>query len=459
MITNTGKQIIGRYLVGLTDTYASHLALGCGPKPLSTSDAFGDYSSKTSLDFEMIRVPITSRNIVTESGVTKVIFTAELPTVERYGITEIGVYPSVVNPIPTGSDSKTLSLFSSAESWKYHTSGATPTITDVPQQTGVITDTNNNITIADDAFFTTSENALFENTNNPARINKYEQPRYLSSVLLMRGDTSSLTVSGNDLSVSSGNHIHLQVEDFALSQNSSEDEIRLAFSVINKDGVDGSNVPSTDVPSNVKVLIQFSDTDGASPEYASFVVNLNNGTNINTQTPTGTTNITMTTAINHNISVGQKVVISGVVPSAYNGTWTAQTGTTGSTLVVDIGTNPGAITTGGRVTSDTQHNFTNNRYVVVSKTMGSLYKSSVNFSWSNVRYIKIFVDVEDTVGSALASDFYIALDALRLENLSSFNNKYGLVAYTVISSSDSLPIVKLNNTKNFIEFKYVVDVL
>jgi hypothetical protein len=111
MITNTGKQIIGRYLVGLTDTYASHLVLGCGPKPLSSTEPFADYASKTSMDFEMIRVPITSRNIVTESGATTVIFTAELPTTERYGITEIGVYPSVANPTPVGSDSKSLALY------------------------------------------------------------------------------------------------------------------------------------------------------------------------------------------------------------------------------------------------------------------------------------------------------------------------------------------------------------
>ena len=458
MITNTGKQIIGRYLIGLTDTYASHIVLGCGARPLSTTTGFGDYSTKTSLDFEMIRIPITSRNIVTENGVTQVIFTAELPTTERYGITEIGVYPSVVNPTPTGSDSKVLSLFNFGETWKYHTASPA-TVVDVPQQTGVITDTNNNITIADDAFFTTSENALFENVNNPARIAKHEQPRFLSSVLLVRGDTSSLTVSGSDLSVSSGNHIHLETDDLGISQNSSEDEIRLAFSVINKDGVDGSNVPSPDVPSNVKVLVQFANSDGASPEYASLVVNLNNGTRINTHTPTGTTNITITTANAHNISVGQQVVVSGITPTEYNGTWTAQSGTTGSTLVLDIGSNPGAITVGGRATSSTQHNFTDNRYVVVSKTMESLYKTSANFSWSDVRYIKIFVDIEDTIGSAAASDFYVALDALRIENVSSFNNKYGLTAYTVIKSSDSLPIVKLNNTKSFIEFKYVVDVL
>lgn len=453
MITNAGKQVIGRYLVGLTSTYASHIALGCGAKPISTTDSFQDYSTKTALDFEMIRVPITSRNIIVEDGITKVIFTAELPTTERYAITEIGLYPSVANPLPTGSDSRALALFSSSESWKYHISGTPSTIIDVTQQTGNITDTNNNITISDDAFFTTSENALFENVNNPSRISRYEQPRFLSSVLLIRGDTSSLTTATNDLTVSSGNHIHLEVTDFGLEKNSSDDELRLAFSVVNKDGIG-----STKVPSNVKVLIQFATDDTDSSDYSSFIVDLNNGTDINTQTPTGTTNITITTANSHNISVGQKVTVSGVTPAEYNGTWTAQTGTSGSTLVLDIGLNPGAIVVGGRATSETQHNFTNNRYVVVSKKLSSMNKTT-NFSWSNVRYIKVFVDVEDTRGGAAASDFYIALDALRLENLSSFNNKYGLVAYTVLKSFNSMPLIKLNNTNNFIEFRYALDVV
>jgi len=71
---------------------------------------------------------------------------------------------------------------------------------------------------------------------------------------------------------------------------------------------------------------------------------------INTPTPTGTTNITIPTATAHGFSVGQQVVISGITPSGYNGTWITQTGTTSSTLVVNIGSNPGAITVGGSVT-------------------------------------------------------------------------------------------------------------
>ena len=33
MITNTGKGILAKYLVGQAPAYASYIALGCGPKP------------------------------------------------------------------------------------------------------------------------------------------------------------------------------------------------------------------------------------------------------------------------------------------------------------------------------------------------------------------------------------------------------------------------------------------
>jgi hypothetical protein len=161
MITNTGKNILAKYLVGQAPAYASYIAIGCGPKPvlslscdikktsilnnvatITTSEnienphgfsvgqkvivsnslksniddiylgyhtilsvpspitftyaltsldlteeilspmatASLDFSDKTSLDFEMFRVPITSKGYVTENGQSKIVFTAELPT-------------------------------------------------------------------------------------------------------------------------------------------------------------------------------------------------------------------------------------------------------------------------------------------------------------------------------------------------------------------------------------------
>ena len=66
-----------------------------------------------------------------------------------------------------------------------------------------------------------------------------------------------------------------------------------------------------------------------------------------TVAPTGTSDITITLASAHNIRVGQTVAVAGVTPAGYNGVWRAQAGTTGSTLVLNIGSNPGAVTANG----------------------------------------------------------------------------------------------------------------
>lgn len=66
----------------------------------------------------------------------------------------------------------------------------------------------------------------------------------------------------------------------------------------------------------------------------------------------GTTYVaTATSTTAHGIAVGDDFTVSGIVPAAYNGTWTAIAGTAGSTLVWDTGltVDPGAITTPGQL--------------------------------------------------------------------------------------------------------------
>jgi phage tail sheath gpL-like len=61
----------------------------------------------------------------------------------------------------------------------------------------------------------------------------------------------------------------------------------------------------------------------------------------------GTNQTTYTTSAAHNFTVGNEVQISGVNPSSYNGTFTALTGTTGSTIVISMLSNPGTYVSGG----------------------------------------------------------------------------------------------------------------
>ena len=61
MITNVGKNIIAKYLIGEAPAYASFMALGCGPKPrknvttLSDVDTF-EYSGTIEIGIEETRI-------------------------------------------------------------------------------------------------------------------------------------------------------------------------------------------------------------------------------------------------------------------------------------------------------------------------------------------------------------------------------------------------------------------
>jgi len=103
-----------------------------------------------------------------------------------------------------------------------------------------------------------------------------------------------------------------------------------------------------------------------------------------------------------------------------------------------------------------------NRYKVVSVPLSNLAYSS-NFSWSNVRTVKISVQVEPTVISGLlAEDYFVFLDGMRFENLSSNNPLYGMTGYSIVrngSLAPPMPIVSDEGEPGYIEFRLNVEVL
>ena len=381
MITNVGKNILAKYLIGQAPAYASHIALGCGATPKAadyvfTGNDIQETLDKKQLDFEMFRVPITSRGYVNENGVSKIVLTAELPTVERYEITEIGVYSSGSNPTAGAYDSKPIYSFTRTENWEYHTATAAVTIPTITQPLG--TEANPDDIIQTSPVFQT--NADNRTLLNESRITRYESCRYLNNIILIAGGESTLsTVSGKMVPAVGSNHIHLTGASIDFNRNSASDELRFAFSVVNKNAYDSVE------PSRVKVLVEFasSDSDSAT-NYAQLQVDIQNGTGAG------------------------------------------------------------------------QQDFENNRYVVVTKPIKDLVKSPA-FTWNSVTVVKIWASVLDSVGNP-TDDYYVALDALRLENTTSVNPLYGLTGYSVVKSQDALPIVKIPNTANLVEFRFALDV-
>lgn len=374
MITKTGKTIIGKYLLGQVPAYASYIGIGCGAKPLSGEDTQGDYSLKENLDFEMIRVPISSRGYVNEGGVDKIVFTAELPAEERYEISEVGIFSARSNSAAGAYDSRTIFSFASGENWNYHTSTATPAIPSIAEPLDDIED-DNIIATAEKVFQTNADNPIFYKGLRPGR---FERCRFLNNIILMRGDDAELTPGTNEFAVGTGsNHIHLMNPSVDFTKNSPKDQLRLAISVVNKDG------SSPMVPEYVRVMIVFAAGDTATGEHATFEVNMQNGTG------TG------------------------------------------------------------------QYDFATNRYFVISKELQELY-TTANFSWNGVSVAKIYVSVVD--GGVPSDDFYVALDAMRLENVATVNPLYGLTGYSVIQNTNGETIVKSPNTSNYVEFRFSIGV-
>ena len=276
MITNTGKTIIGKYMLGQAPAYASFLAVGCGPTPLETGDVADNFATKENLDFEMFRVPISSRGFVNEGGINKIVLTAELPAEERYEISEVGLYSAGANPSAGAYDSKTVFAFTTGENWQYQT-GASATAIDIV--TAPLDDPNddNVIAVADTVFQTNADNSIFYKAS---RANRYERCRFLNNIILIRGDEADLTISTESddtfdhfVIENGSNHIRLTGANVDFTRNSPIDELRLAFSIVSKTG------NSSAIPEIVRILVEFSSTDGS--EFARFEAEVAHGSSGN----------------------------------------------------------------------------------------------------------------------------------------------------------------------------------
>ncbi len=275
MITNTGKNVLAKYLIGQAPAYASYIAVGCGAKPLASDATLGDYSAKNRLDFEMFRVPITSRGYVTEDGISKIVLTAELPSEERYEISEVGVFSAGANSQAGAYDSKSIYAFTQDENWQHHVpSSGSGNATEIPVVYSPLDgDLDNNIINQPYSVFqTNADNRIFTNSN---RISRYERCRFFNNIVVMSGDSSTLTTDiDNHISVGAGSeHIHLTGALLDFNKNAPTDEIKFSFTVVNKTG------NSTAVPDNVRILLEFASSDvHGTGEWARFEVDIDNGT-------------------------------------------------------------------------------------------------------------------------------------------------------------------------------------
>lgn len=93
---------------------------------------------------------------------------------------------------------------------------------------------------------------------------------------------------------------------------------------------------------------------------------------------------------------------------------------------------------------------TGKRYQVVTKQLSDFVKSSADFSWANISRTRIYVSVD----AASPANYYVALDGLRLENVSTSNPLYAMVAADYLKSDDLYPALKKENSISSIEYRF-----
>ena len=403
--------------------------------------------NKSALDFEMFRVPVTSRGYVNDGGVNKIILTAQLPTEERYEISEIGLYSAGSNALAGQYDSKTLSAFSADENWQLSTGGSlvSPGLTEplFPEfQTSLINGLNFFNTDAP-AVKTSSSNGVFANST---RSDRYERPRYLSNVFMLKGSTSSIHEADGVLDTY-GTPAFLQItgQGADLSRNASSDLLKIAFALVSVDG------NSSEVPDQARIIVEFSNNSGT--QYARMVVEakdseyrfegnryiniskrLDELTYSSGQFSWRTVNvIKIYVATSTNLSVEAKQISSNVATL---------------TTTSAHGLLPGDYAKVYNVDED----FDGIHQVISSPTADSF-----TFALVGDDLLETSV-VPNGVAEVPNENFYIALDAIRVDNVSAANPLYGLTGYSIVQNSQQETISKSPNTNNYIEYRFILDV-
>ena len=447
MITNTGKNIIAKYLLGQAPAFASYIAVGCGPKPLSDLEEYGDYSEKSSLDFEMFRVPISSRGFVNEDGISKLVLTAELPTEERYEISEIGIYSAGNNSAAGSYDSKTILAFSETENWQHHTTTSTTSVglpiveaLDAPLLNNIIATTN-------PVFQTNSDNSIFY---KQSRANIYERSRFLNNMIMIRGNDANLTKNVS-ITAASGNGTRIEYTTSKAHNLKIGDTVTVT-------GISPINYNITGAVSTIPTTTKFTLLSNQIGTY------LSGGS-------TTVTHFYIENGSNHIHLTGTQVDFSKNSPadelklafSVIN-----KDGESGSSpdqvrILVEFSSSDATdsgenarfevdITNG---TGDGEYDLDNNRYHVITKKLQELY-TTPGFNWNAVTIVKIYATT--IVDNLISNDYYVAFDAMRLENISTVNALYGLTGYSVIKNDEQVTIVKSPNTANYVEFRFAIGV-
>jgi hypothetical protein len=443
MITNSGKEVLSKYLLGQAPGYATHIAVGCGALPLDPDDEFPeDIAAKETLDFEMLRVPISSRGFVEEDGVTKISLTAQLPTENRYEISEIGLWSAANNSLARGFDSRV--IFDFEENWQAHDVTVRPIILKEPLGA------EGNIEDGGDKVFRVScDNSILAAAQ---RYERKEGPRFLNTSIFMRGDSSNIT--SNDITITTASSDGLFLTYNATNTFSAGDKVTISGCSNPLFNVAGAPIVSATESSFVirkRISSEASSLNGIAwisgswtPEenlddengFVSEHIHLSNIVfNVGSNSPSDILTFAFSIVDKNAIGNGNPEYVKLIIEFFRN------------EITPDVGYAKTEIYIPGGDFA--------NRYKAVKIPISDLI-TSPDFTPSEIRIARIYAFVATQQDSEIigSENHYIAIDGLRLDNVSTNNPLYKMVGYSPTRTDDGKPIIKFKNTNNYVEFRF-----
>lgn len=435
MITDDGKEIISKYLLGYVPAYASHIAIGCGARPRSAptlsvtsrkivnyvatlttaSEHYfrvGDWVEVTNIDsvfngvFQVTAVPNEfdfsySASSLTFSPTattgTVALYTrnkkaldfemARVPIVSKGFVDDSGTTKiSLIAELPSESryEITEIGLWSAANntiavnsdshiifSFTESWQGHGASVFDPTIKTSVGTFGNIDDN-GDKIFYALSGDS---NLTTATRKQRNEGHRFLSKTLFVRGDSCQLnTVSNRLVPVAAAGEtvpIHVHLNNVNFDISNNSPSDLLSFAFCL---VDKNGVGDT-IPDKVKILIEFYRNE----------ISTTNG------------------------FAKKEIILDG-------------------------------------------HVFKDNRYRCETFPISDLITSE-DFSPREIRVCRIYSSVEMSGGTE-SSNHYLSFDGLRIDNVSTENPTYKMSGYSVVQDPDAYPITKKENTINYIEFRF-----
>lgn len=441
MITNSGKDIIAKFLLGQTPSYATHVAIGCGQTPLSSGQSMpSGLQSKEILDFEMVRAPITSRGFVQEGGETKISLTAELPTENRYEITEVALWSSGSNTLAREFDSRL--IFNFQEPWQAHNTSITPIPIKANLGTGFNIEDG-----GDKVFIANSGDKVLETQD---RILRKEGPRFLNRSIFLRGDSSNIESEDTPITSATSNGSLLT---YTSSHDFEEGDVvtisSCSNSLFNIVGGTITSVTSTTFTIAKNVASTESSTGGTAwitgswapeedPEgFISTHIHLSPvSLNISRNNPGDELSLALSIIDKNSDGTSGTPDFVKILLEFYRNEVDRVIGSSKTELYIDSSS-------------------LSNRYQILRFPISDLITSS-DFSSTEINIARVFaaVYVESGGDFVVSDDHYVALDGFRLDNVSTNNPLYKMVGYSVTQTTNGSPIIKAENTNNYIEFRF-----